>query len=585
MLNAAVYRAGWIPVVFALVLVAFSLGEQPAGLHSSLSTQGFDGAAATRLAARLAADPAFGRRRPGDAGDDALAARVGRQLHGAGFRVQYRRVSAPTVDGNRELVSVIAKRSGFSDRRLVLVADRSSVARTGPGSLSATATLLELARTLGGRTLGRTLVLASVSGGPGGGVATDLRRAVGGPVDAVIVLGDLGTGPDAKPWVVPWSDRSRSAPLVLRRTVRDALRTDVGAAAGDDGLFAQLGRYAFPLTLGAQGPLVASGVPAVLVSSSGERGARGDLELDAGRLEPFGRAVLRAATALDAGGPVPPPAREVVLAGQVLPVWAIRLLVGVLLLPVLLAIVDGLARVGRRRGRPGMWLRWALAAALPFVLVALLARALGAFGAVPATPTVLGPGVAPLDRGAIAALVLLVAVLGVGWLALRPLALRLLGVHGDAAEPGAAAASIALASVATLALWVVNPFAAGLVVPALHLWLFAVAPETRPARRSALILVALGLVPGLLVVLGYAIAFGLGPLQLPWTAVLALAGGAVPLGVALVWSVVLGSLVSVALIAARPRPAEAAREAVSVRGPRSYAGPGSLGGTESALRR
>ena len=67
---------------------------------------------------------------------------------------------------------------------------------------------------------------------------------------------------------------------------------------------------------------------------------------------------------------------------------------------------------------------------------------------------------------------------------------------------------------------------------------------------------------------------------------LLLAGGAVGLLAALEWSIVLGCLVSVIVIIVRtarqPRPEPAP---VTIRGPVSYAGPGSLGGTESALRR
>jgi hypothetical protein len=68
--------------------------------------------------------------------------------------------------------------------------------------------------------------------------------------------------------------------------------------------------------------------------------------------------------------------------------------------------------------------------------------------------------------------------------------------------------------------------------------------------------------------------------------VLLLAGHAVGLVAVLEWSVFLGCGVvvsSVLLLASRqPRPEQAP---VTVRGPVSYAGPGSLGGTESALRR
>ncbi len=57
---------------------------------------------------------------------------------------------------------------------------------------------------------------------------------------------------------------------------------------------------------------------------------------------------------------------------------------------------------------------------------------------------------------------------------------------------------------------------------------------------------------------------------------------------AIEWSIVLGCVVSLAVMIVRiarqprPRPAETP---VTVRGPITYAGPGSLGGTKSALRR
>ena len=57
-----------------------------------------------------------------------------------------------------------------------------------------------------------------------------------------------------------------------------------------------------------------------------------------------------------------------------------------------------------------------------------------------------------------------------------------------------------------------------------------------------------------------------------------------------VWTAVLGSLlagtlVSAAIVCSPGRGSSEADETVTVRGPATYAGPGSLGGTESALRR
>jgi hypothetical protein len=88
----------------------------------------------------------------------------------------------------------------------------------------------------------------------------------------------------------------------------------------------------------------------------------------------------------------------------------------------------------------------------------------------------------------------------------------------------------------------------------------------------------------LLVALYYAHAFGLGPAQTAWNALLLVAGGRLGVGGVLIWSLLLGCLASL-LALLRARPARAERERATMRGPSSYAGPGSLGGTESALRR
>jgi hypothetical protein len=66
-----------------------------------------------------------------------------------------------------------------------------------------------------------------------------------------------------------------------------------------------------------------------------------------------------------------------------------------------------------------------------------------------------------------------------------------------------------------------------------------------------------------------------------------LAGGSVTVISAIEWSIVLGCAVSLALmivrIARRPHP-RPAQTPITVRGPITYAGPGSLGGTRSTLR-
>jgi hypothetical protein len=140
---------------------------------------------------------------------------------------------------------------------------------------------------------------------------------------------------------------------------------------------------------------------------------------------------------------------------------------------------------------------------------------------------------------------------------------------------------------AALVVWVANPYASLLLIPAVHLWLLAMAPETHLRRSAALALWALGLLAPLLVAYAYGRQLGLDPLELVWMLMLLVAGGGVSLPAVLGWSVVLGCTASALLVVLRATGADHpdAATPITVRGPSTYAGPGSLGGTESALRR
>ena len=553
MLDSRVYRAAFLPVLLGVILAAFALAERPRPIGTTLAPEAFDGQRAITSLRDL------GRRhpdrRPGSAGDEALAREMAGEFRRAGFAPVEERFDAGTVDGERSLTTVIGERAGRESRRIVVVAERDAVASPGLARLSGTAALVELARLFRGRATRRTLTLVSTSGGSGG--VAGARRLLGQlkqPIDAVIVLGDLASRGLEPPLVVPWGDDGTMAPLQLRRTVEDAVRAETGANAGMPRGLSQLAREAVPLTLSAQGPLVAGGVPAVVLSASGERGPRPTAGVSQGRLQGFGRAALRSISALDNGPDIGvSPRPYLIVQRRLLPEWTIRLLAGLLLLPALIASVDGLARVRRKREPVVPWLRWLLAATLPFLLAAVVARLLGLFGVLPALPGPVDPEALPVEWPGLVAVVVV-------------LALSLLG----------------------LAVWIVNPYTALLVVPAVHLWLLAAVPEVRVARAAGVLLVLAGLIPFALVALYYAAQWGLDPLELVWASLLLLSGGyAGPLGV-LAWSAILGCGVGAATVAARKRLIGAPPgddPDVPIRGPLSYAGPGSLGGTESALRR
>jgi hypothetical protein len=124
------------------------------------------------------------------------------------------------------------------------------------------------------------------------------------------------------------------------------------------------------------------------------------------------------------------------------------------------------------------------------------------------------------------------------------------------------------------------------MVPALHLWMWGVSPEMRMHPGVRLAMLVVGLAPPILVVLYYMITLAFNPISLAWSGVLMIAGGHIGVVAAIEWCIALGCAFSVFGIAAwSVRRVPITETAVTVRGPVTYAGPGSLGGTKSALRR
>jgi hypothetical protein len=136
---------------------------------------------------------------------------------------------------------------------------------------------------------------------------------------------------------------------------------------------------------------------------------------------------------------------------------------------------------------------------------------------------------------------------------------------------------------------VANPYAGLLTVSAAHLWLLALLLKGPPPRRVRALLLALGALPPLLVTVYYLFALSMDPLAGAWYLLLLLTGHTVAPGMAFVACVMLGTLCAAAELVYRqpaaPPEEESQPEGPSVYGPGAYAGPGSLGGTRSALRR
>jgi hypothetical protein len=583
MLEPRIYRMSLLLPALALLVLAFSLGRAPAARQSSLAPVVFNGANVAGTARAL--QGVDSHRDAGPRSDHALAAAVASRLRASalGFTVASDDFVAATPQGQRSLVNVIATRPGTAsgEGAIVVAAPRAGDGRAG---LASTAMLVELGRVLGGESLQRTIVLASADGVAG---ARRLAQTLRGPIDAVVVLGDVGSTHVTTPVVLPWSGREALAPAALRDTLATAFSAQTGIRAGAPHILSQLAHLAFPLTTSAQAPFADRGIAAVELSVSGERApAAGNPAAGAGRLGEIGQAVLSTVSALDTTGPVAAPSAYVIVDHQVLPNWAIALFVLALMVPVALTTIDGLARARRRRHPLVGGLRAVLAAACPFLAAATVLVLGGAVGALPVLPDAQAPGAVAVSAGAITVMALaLVAALACAAL-IRP-AFAGLACDGDeGAHDGAAAVTMLIMCVVAGLLWIADPFAAALLIPALHLWLWALDRDLPLPAIARVVMILAGVLPtaGLVVFYAHLLGFGAGPLA--WEAVLLLSGHATSWVAAVEWSIVLGCLLSATIVVlVHARSAEPVVAPASVRGPIGYAGPGSLGGTKSALRR
>lgn len=578
-----IYRAAFLPTLLALVVAMFSLearpGPAPQGLAADVLFEGRLADQTLRQIAREHPD-----RRPGTPGNAAVARLAVERFREHGFDpivVQRFR------EGGERLENVVARRVGASRNQIVVMAARDT-GNTGPGAATSaadTAALLELARVFEGRSTRRTIVLASLDGSSMGdaGARRFLEDATDrGRIEAVLVLSSLGASSSRGPLLVQWSNDASRGGIGLNRTVAQSVRQELGGIPREEGAPGQIARLALPIGIGAQGVLLAEGQDAVRLSGSGELPPEAE-PVNVERLGSLGRAALRAASALDGRRTEAGPSSYVIVARNVLPGWALALVALALLLPPLFASIDALARASRRREPVGRWARWALAGALPPVAGLLLAELLVLAGQMPdAPPAPFPPGNEPVDAGAVVVLGAVVAIAAVSWVLLQP---RLRRAAGDASTGGAGAVTSLALALTVLAVWFLNPFAALVLVPATHLWLLAMAADARPWVRG--LLFAGGLVGPAGVGLYYLARLSLDPLDGAWYALLLLTGhnfGPVAVLLGFILLALAGSVLAVlSAVARRPGPEPPAGP--SVRGPASYAGPGSLGGTDSALGR
>lgn len=529
-INARTYRGTWLLVGIPLLIAAFSVSQPPALPRASLPPA-FDGSRALGLAKDLAGT--YPDRRPGTLGATGAVEWIRARLREEGFEPQSDRFTAKIPDRGRvHLVNVTASVPGRSPDAIVVLAHRDDTG-AGPGAddnASGTAALLELARAYSAPAAqsssgsapqqrvqrpAHTIVFASTDGGAYGwaGARRFLDRQLDpGRLVAVIDLDAIGG--DATPGIQLAGDRPRSAPAALVKTAATRIEAQRGGAARTPAALAQLIDLAFPFNLYEHALFVGRGVPAITLTTAGDRPPDPSQDtprrLDRATMRQVGRSTSALISSLDQAAEVTRGTSSYLFFGsRIIPGWAVELVFIAVLLPFLVATVDLFARCRRRkiplrpafqsyRSRLLFWL-WVGGVFALFSLTGVFGTSSGG----PVPPNV--PGAANWPVLGLAGLCALSAL---GWLVARD---RLLPRRPVAPEEELAGSIVALLALAVVALVVaaVNPFALLFVLPSLHAWLWL--PQVRHQRiwiRAAVLLA--GFAGVVLLVGSFAIRFGLG---------------------------------------------------------------------------
>jgi hypothetical protein len=521
--NARLYRSAFLFASLPLLILAFSIVRAGA-LPAPLLPPNFDG-----VATGLLADE-FAHVAPDRAPNGTGALRAGQW-----FRDQMQPYALPvTTDtweakvpglGQVRLRNLWAVAAGQSTDAIVVMAHRDDTG-AGPGAndnATGTAALVELARNYAqssGRLVrsAHTIVFLSTDGGAFGGLGAE-RFLARLPFHVVATINLDAIGGRGPPRVVITGDTPRSPAATYVETAARRVFEQTGVPAQRATIVDQLIDLGFPFTLYEQGPFVAHGIPAVTLTTAGERPPAAFTDrperLSDVRLTAMGRAAQQVIGSLDQGLELAQGTTSFVWAGnRIVRGWAIELVLFSLLIPFLVGAVDLFAHCRRRgiallpaarslRTRLGFWL-FAGAAFYAF-------KALGAWPA--GAPRPPNPTTASAGNWPVLALCALGLVLLAGWVVTRHRLVPRRPVGADERLAGETAALLTLAVVALLVL-ATNPFALLFILPALHAWLWL--PQVRSGKPPArAIVLLLGLTGPALILISLGVRYGLG-FDAPW---------------------------------------------------------------------
>ncbi len=481
-----------------------------------------------------------------------------------------------TIPGRGRVLlrNILAVARGPSTDAIVVMAHRDDTgAGTGANdNASGTAALIELARAYGqpATAAGKpvrpqhTLLFLSTDGGEFGALgATRFAQSspYRGHVLAVINL-DALAGPGRARLEIG-GDQPRSPAAALVETAAARIAEENGSVApGRTSAFGQLIDLAFPFSLYEQAPFVGRGVPAVTLTTAGDRppDSAADRPLNGTHLLELGRAAQNLVTSIDTGLELPQGTSTYLYLGQrFVRGWAVELALIAMLLPFLVPAIDLFARCRRRRiaiapalrsyrSRLGFWL-WC---GILFFWLDLL----GVWPGGAARP--INPETAAAGNWPRLGLLALAILAGLSWLVPRARLTPRRPVTPEEDLAGHVAALLALAVVALLVV-ATNPFALIFLLPSLHAWLWL--PQLRVRGPVVTIVVLLAGFAGPLFLLGsLAVRFGLG-LDSPWYLAELTAIGYVPIVavfIFLAWTATAAQLI--VLAAGRYAPYPSAEE-------------------------
>jgi hypothetical protein len=511
-----------------LLIVAFSV-ERPAALPPPNLPPTFDGGAAVSLSEELSR--LYPDRAPGTAGSLGATRWLIDKMRLYGFKPQVDGFDATIPGRGRVLLRNVLFTAGPQDADAIVVMAHRDDSGLGAGAndnASGTAALIELAR--GYATPAGTatqpigpqhrLIFLSTDGGAFGGLGA-ARFAQHYPdrnrVLAVVNLDSIGG--KGKPRLEVAADQPRSPAPVLVESAAARLTEQSGTAPGRTSALGQLTDLAFPFSLYEQAPLVGRGIPAITITTSGNRppASFGDTpeRLHRKQVTDIGRASQALLGSLDEGIELARGTHSYVYLGsRLVRGWAIEFALVAMLLPFVVVTVDLFARCRRRkipvapalrayRSRVGFWL-W----------VGAMFLFLGLIGVWPGGgPHPINPETNPAGKWPALGLILLLVLAAPGWLVSRS---RLAPRKPTTVEQELAGHTAAMLALGVVALLVVatNAFALLFLLPSLHIWLWL--PQVRdrgPGARIALLVA--GLIGPFILVGSLMFRFGLG-LDAPW---------------------------------------------------------------------